>query len=69
MKIHTLHSELWVPGSREEVFEFFSRAENLEALTPQWNYFSISSAASIAMKTVRVLDNEKQGRRRSQISS
>ena len=51
MKIHTLKSEVWVPRSREEVFEFFSRAENLEALTPHWLHFSILSPGSIAMKT------------------
>jgi ligand-binding SRPBCC domain-containing protein len=51
MKIHTLHSELWVPSSREEFFEFFSCAENLEALMPHWPHFSILSAGSIAMRT------------------
>lgn len=43
MKIHTLHSEILVPHPREEVFQFFSRAENLEALTPPWLHFSILS--------------------------
>lgn len=43
MKIHTLHSEILVPRPREEVFQFFSRAENLEALTPPWLHFSILS--------------------------
>ena len=51
MKIHTLKSEVWVPRSREEVFEFFSSAENLEALTPHWLHFSILSPGSVAMKT------------------
>jgi ligand-binding SRPBCC domain-containing protein len=50
MKIHTLNSELWVQRSREEVFEFFPRAENLEALTPHWLHFYISSPGPIAMK-------------------
>jgi len=50
MKIHTLHSEVWVPRPREEVFAFFSRAENLEALTPRWLHFSILPPRPIAMK-------------------
>jgi len=50
MKIHTLQTEVWVPRPREEVFEFFSRAENLETLTPHWLHFSILSASPIEMK-------------------
>jgi ligand-binding SRPBCC domain-containing protein len=50
MKIHTLQSEVWVPRPREEIFEFFSRAENLEALTPPWLHFSLLSPNPIAMK-------------------
>ncbi len=50
MKIHTLQSEVWVPHPREEVFAFFSRAENLEALTPHWLHFSILSPGPISMK-------------------
>lgn len=50
MKIHTLQSEIWIPRARTEVFEFFSRAENLQALTPPWLHFSILSPGPIAMK-------------------
>jgi ligand-binding SRPBCC domain-containing protein len=50
MKIYTLQSEVWVPRPREVVFKFFSRAENLEALTPPWLRFSILSPGPIAMK-------------------
>jgi ligand-binding SRPBCC domain-containing protein len=51
MKINTLQSEIWVPRAREEVFEFFSRAENLELLTPHWLHFSILSPRPVEMKT------------------
>lgn len=51
MKIHTLQSEIWVPRRREEVFEFFSRAENLEGLTPSWLHFSVLSARPISMRS------------------
>jgi ligand-binding SRPBCC domain-containing protein len=50
MKLRTLNSEVWLPQGREEVFEFFSRAENLEALTPPWLHFSILSPGPITMK-------------------
>jgi len=50
MRVHTLESEVWVACTREAVFEFFSRAENLEALTPHWLHFSILSPRPIEMK-------------------
>jgi ligand-binding SRPBCC domain-containing protein len=34
-------SELWLPRRRDEVFQFFSNAANLEALTPPWLHFHI----------------------------
>jgi ligand-binding SRPBCC domain-containing protein len=37
-----VHEQL-VPRKLEEVFEFFSRAENLETLTPDWLHFKIES--------------------------
>lgn len=51
MKIHTLQSEVWVPCPRAGVFEFFSRAENLETLTPHWLHFSVLSPSPTVMET------------------
>lgn len=51
MKVHILRSEVWIGRPRKEVFEYFSRAENLETLTPPWLHFSILSATPIEMKT------------------
>ena len=51
MKTNFLQSEIWVPSPRDTVFEFFSRAENLEALTPPWLHFSILGAAPGEMET------------------
>ena len=42
------HSQV-VARSRDEVFEFFSNAENLEELTPPWLRFRILTAAPIHM--------------------
>lgn len=50
MKVYSLRSEVWVPHSPEAVFEFFSRAENLQTLTPHWLHLSILSNGPIAMK-------------------
>jgi ligand-binding SRPBCC domain-containing protein len=36
-----LHREQLVPRPIHEVFEFFSRAENLQAITPEWLNFEI----------------------------
>lgn len=51
MKIYTLQSEICVPSARNVVFEFFSRADNLQVLTPPWLHFSILSPNPIEMKT------------------
>jgi hypothetical protein len=40
-KTYTLSFEQQVARPRPEVFDFFSRAENLEALTPPWLNFKI----------------------------
>lgn len=40
-KTYTLAFEQQVPRQLPEVFEFFSRAENLEILTPPWLNFKI----------------------------
>lgn len=56
MKSHKLHREIWVPRPLAEVFEFFSRAENLEALTPPWLRFRILTPAPVEMKRGAVIE-------------
>src|SRR5580704_401192 len=41
MKPFDLLTEQFVPRPIEEVFEFYSRAENLETITPPWLHFRI----------------------------
>ena len=48
--MYTLHRELWVPHPLLTVFDFFSRAENLEQLTPPWMHFRILTPLPIVMK-------------------
>jgi ligand-binding SRPBCC domain-containing protein len=50
MKVYTLQRELQVPLPLSVVFDFFSRAENLEKLTPPWMRFRILTAPPIQMK-------------------
>ena len=45
----TLHRELLVPRPLPEVFDFFSRAENLQRLTPPWLHFSMRTQTPIQM--------------------
>lgn len=49
MSEHVLRREQVVEAPIEEVFAFFSRAENLEAITPPWLSFRITSPAPIEM--------------------
>lgn len=48
-RIYRLEREQWVPCSRNEVFEFFSSAQNLELITPPWMGFRILTPSPIRM--------------------
>jgi ligand-binding SRPBCC domain-containing protein len=49
MKIYSFESKLLVPRIREEVFDFFSNALNLESLTPPWLRFHVVTPTPIEM--------------------
>lgn len=46
VRFHTLRQEQWVSRPIEEVFEFFSDAENLETITPPWLRFKVLSMST-----------------------
>ena len=46
--------ELWLPRRRSEVFQFFSDAANLEALTPPWLHFEILTPSIALAAGVRI---------------
>ena len=56
MRTRTLIRETWVPYQPDEVFEFFSRAENLEHLTPPELKFRILTPTPIAMSQGTLID-------------
>lgn len=51
-----LYKDQFVPLKPEEIFQFFSRAENLEILTPSWLNFKIISKSSDEIKKGTVID-------------
>lgn len=54
--VHELTDELIVPRPLDEVFAFFADAENLEAITPPWLRFEITSPRPISMGTGTLID-------------
>lgn len=56
MKTYTLERQQWVASPLPEVFDFFSRAENLQRLTPPWMHFRILTPQPMAMKPGALID-------------
>ncbi len=50
MKTIKYESELWLPRTVAEVFEFFADARNLQQITPAWLNFVILTPGRIEMK-------------------
>jgi GrpB-like predicted nucleotidyltransferase (UPF0157 family)/ligand-binding SRPBCC domain-containing protein len=47
-------TEVWLPRPRDEVFQFFSDAANLETLTPPWLRFEILTPTLVLRPGVRI---------------
>ena len=43
MPVHTIKSELFIPAPLPEVWRFFSHAANLQAITPEYMRFRVTS--------------------------
>jgi len=50
VKVYLLEREQLVRAPAERVFEFFSNAENLEAITPRWLGFQVRTPTPIEMR-------------------
>ncbi|MDF3127851.1 SRPBCC family protein [Kiritimatiellaeota bacterium B1221] len=55
-KTTVLHTSQWLPRPIEEIFEFFSRPENLQRLTPKQLQFEILTPSPIEMKAGAQID-------------
>jgi len=53
---HTIRAELEVPLAQEETFSFFSKAENLQRITPDSLDFQILTPGPIEMREDTVID-------------
>ncbi|HYE29801.1 MAG TPA: SRPBCC family protein [Methylomirabilota bacterium] len=56
MKEITFKAQLWLPRPRGEVFQFFSSAHNLDAITPDWLKFQIVNPSPIQMQPGALID-------------
>ncbi|MGI9629185.1 MAG: SRPBCC family protein [Longimicrobiales bacterium] len=53
---YVLDASIWVPTPRDEVFSFFSKAENLGTLTPESLGFRITTPLPIQMRKGALID-------------
>lgn len=56
MKVHQFSSAIWIPVPIETAFSFFSKAENLNKLTPPWLHFEILTPLPVDMAAGTLLD-------------
>lgn len=54
--LNRFKSEIWLPRSVPQVFEFFQHAGNLELLTPDWLNFKILTPLPISMREGALID-------------
>jgi hypothetical protein len=53
---HTLRREQRLPGTPDEVFPFFADAGNLEAITPPWLSFAVTTSRPIDMHVGTIIE-------------
>jgi ligand-binding SRPBCC domain-containing protein len=53
---HTLRREQPLPGSPDDVFPFFADAGNLEAITPSWLAFAVTTPRPIPMGVGTIIE-------------
>lgn len=53
---YRLETDFWLPHPRDAVFDFFADATNLEAITPPWLNFRITTPLPIEMRPGALID-------------
>ena len=56
MKTFRLETQLWLPQSRDKIFDFFSDPGNLDRLTPAWLKFRIETPLTTKISLGTILD-------------
>lgn len=56
LKIYELKRQVFIPAPIDDVFAFFSDAENLNDITPPWLDFKITTPLPIAMEKSALID-------------
>lgn len=56
MRIHEFEAEVWLPRPRNEIFNFFADATNLDSITPPWLSFRTLTPAPIEIGNGTLLD-------------
>ena len=54
--VYRLTAELSLPVARDDVFDFFSDAYQLERITPSWMHFSVQTPRPIEMRLGTLID-------------
>jgi len=57
MRVRNFQSQLWLPQSRDNVFAFFSDAQNLDLITPPWLHFRTVTPGSGGMRLDTIVDH------------
>jgi ligand-binding SRPBCC domain-containing protein len=56
VRAYTLTSSVTLPVSRQQLFDFFSDAFQLEQITPPWLHFHVTTAAPIDIQAGALID-------------
>ena len=57
MRVRNFESQLWLRQSRDNVFAFFSDAQNLDLITPPWLHFWTTTPGSSEMRLDTIIDH------------